>query len=248
MYRRAGKTISRDEHRDDRRRWRRGDRAERRHHGRRLSGPSLPAGRDVHIQRHTERDASCRRRHRRVRVLRTEHEHHPVARSCGSSTTASASFSRVGAPIVDPGESVCTTDVGAGQLRRPGTDAGSVIHNNAVVTVQTQEDTPREFQETATADVAVPILASAGQVFVSLSTGRGVCRGCCVHLYAPARFMIPMVVKAGSPTQGMARVPRRDPPQKSVTIIHSSGPDLSHYSANWFRSLSRRCHYPGGRR
>ena len=44
-------------------------------------------------------------------------------------------------------------------------DAGSVIHNNAVVTAQTQEDEPREFQQTATADVAVDLLTveSLGQ-------------------------------------------------------------------------------------
>ena len=40
-------------------------------------------------------------------------------------------------------------------------DAGSVINNNAVVTVRTQEATPREFQETATSAVAVPLPEAA---------------------------------------------------------------------------------------
>ncbi len=37
-------------------------------------------------------------------------------------------------------------------------DAGSVINNNAVVTVQTQEDEPREFQATAQTEVLVVVL------------------------------------------------------------------------------------------
>ena len=70
------------------------------------------------------------------------------------------SFSRVGASSV-PGESVCNTDVGAPfSYVVQESDAGSVIHNNAVVTVQTQEDEPREFQQTATAEVLVPLLSA----------------------------------------------------------------------------------------
>ena len=56
-----------------------------------------------------------------------------------------------------PGASVCNTDVGAPvSYVVQESDAGSVIHNNAVITVQTQEDEPREFQQTAEASVTVP--------------------------------------------------------------------------------------------
>ena len=59
--------------------------------------------------------------------------------------------------VVAPGESVCNTDVGAPvSYVVQESDAGSVIHNNAVVTVQTQEDEPREFQQTAQTEVAGP--------------------------------------------------------------------------------------------
>ena len=53
--------------------------------------------------------------------------------------------------VVGPGESICNTDIGniASYTVQPD-DAGSVIHNNAVVTVRTQEAEPREFQGTAT--------------------------------------------------------------------------------------------------
>ena len=62
-----------------------------------------------------------------------------------------------GGVVVDPGDSLCNTDVAA-----PVTyvvqeaDEGGVINNHAVVTVRTQEDTPREFQGTASGAVAVP--------------------------------------------------------------------------------------------
>ena len=66
-----------------------------------------------------------------------------------------------GGRVVAPGESVCNTDVGAPfSYVVQESDAGSVIHNNAVVTVQTQEDEPREFQQTATAEVLVPLLSA----------------------------------------------------------------------------------------
>ena len=65
----------------------------------------------------------------------------------------------VGADVVGPGESICNTDIGniASYTVQPD-DAGSVIHNNAVVTVRTQEAEPREFQGTATSAVAVDLL------------------------------------------------------------------------------------------
>ena len=61
--------------------------------------------------------------------------------------------------IVGPGESVCNTDIGnvARYVVQPD-DAGSIIHNNAVVTVRTQEAEPREFQGTASSAVAVDLL------------------------------------------------------------------------------------------
>ncbi len=68
--------------------------------------------------------------------------------------------------VVGPGESICNTDIGniASYTVQPD-DSGSVIHNNAVVTVRTQEDEPREFQGTATSAVAVDLLRGL--------TGRG---------------------------------------------------------------------------
>ena len=64
-----------------------------------------------------------------------------------------------GCAVVGPGESVCNTDIGnvASYTVQPD-DAGSVIHNNAVVTVRTQEAEPRQFQGTATSEVAVDLL------------------------------------------------------------------------------------------
>ena len=72
---------------------------------------------------------------------------------------------------IAPGATVCNTDVGApaSYVVRPS-DAGSVIRNNAVVTVQTQEAQSRAFQATAQASVAVvpdvitvpPLIVRAG--------------------------------------------------------------------------------------
>ena len=61
--------------------------------------------------------------------------------------------------IVGPGESICNTDIGNfASYTVELDDAGSIIHNNAVVTVRTQEAEPREFQGTATSEVAVELL------------------------------------------------------------------------------------------
>ena len=66
-----------------------------------------------------------------------------------------------GAQVVAPGESLCNTDVGAPvSYVVQESDAGSVINNNAVVTVQTEETESRTFQQTATAAVAVPLLVA----------------------------------------------------------------------------------------
>ena len=61
--------------------------------------------------------------------------------------------------LVAPGETLCNTDVGL-----PVTyvvqadDAGALIHNEAIVTVQTQDvQRPRVFQQTADAQVNVPL-------------------------------------------------------------------------------------------
>ena len=64
--------------------------------------------------------------------------------------------------VVAPGESICNTDVGVpvSYTVQPD-DAGKVIYNNAVVTVRTQEDQPRQFQGTATSNVAVPLTRGA---------------------------------------------------------------------------------------
>ena len=70
--------------------------------------------------------------------------------------TASA-LSSTGEAVVAPGATLCHTDVSnvvTYTIREA--DAGSVINNNAVVTVRTQEAEPREFQATAAAAVAVP--------------------------------------------------------------------------------------------
>ena len=78
---------------------------------------------------------------------------------------------------IAPGTSVCNTDVGAPvSYVVQDSDAGSVIQNNAVITAQTQEDQPREFQQTATAHVAVDPsttepLASAVKVPICHATG-----------------------------------------------------------------------------
>jgi hypothetical protein len=61
--------------------------------------------------------------------------------------------------IVGPGESICNTDIGNfASYTVELDDAGSIIHNNAVVTVRTQETEPRKFQGTATSEVAVDLL------------------------------------------------------------------------------------------
>ncbi len=66
-----------------------------------------------------------------------------------------------GGRVVAPGEAVCNTDVGAPfSYVVDESDAGSVIHNNAVITVRTEEAEPREFQQTATAEVLVPLLSA----------------------------------------------------------------------------------------
>ena len=54
---------------------------------------------------------------------------------------------------------LCNTDVGApASYVVQESDVGSVINNNAVVTVETLEDPPREFQQTAQTEVLVPVL------------------------------------------------------------------------------------------
>ncbi len=79
-----------------------------------------------------------------------------------------------GGPVVAPGDSVCNTDVGAAVTYVvQESDAGSVIKNNAVVTVRTQEPAPRESQETATSAVAVPLLRSQNKVTICHTTGSG---------------------------------------------------------------------------
>ncbi len=52
--------------------------------------------------------------------------------------------------VVEPGESLCNTDLGL-PVNYTVTleDVGTTIINNAVVTVRTQEPTPREFQAVA---------------------------------------------------------------------------------------------------
>ena len=61
--------------------------------------------------------------------------------------------------MVAPGESLCNTDVGApASYVVQESDVGSVIINNAVVTVETQEEEPREFQAIAQTEVLVPVL------------------------------------------------------------------------------------------
>ena len=66
--------------------------------------------------------------------------------------------------VVEPGQTLCNTDVGAdvSYVVEPN-DAGSVVENNAIVTVRTQEPEPREFQGTADAVVAVASLLREGQ-------------------------------------------------------------------------------------
>ena len=77
-----------------------------------------------------------------------------------------------GGPVVAPGDSVCNTDVGAAVTYVvQESDAGSVIKNNAVVTVRTQEPAPRESQGTATSAVAVPLLRSQNKVTICHATG-----------------------------------------------------------------------------
>ena len=84
-----------------------------------------------------------------------------------------------GGVVVDPGESVCNTDVGP-----PVTyvvqesDAGGVINNNAVVTVRTLEDTPREFQGTASSAVAVPLREGALRALLAPPEDRSRSFGC----------------------------------------------------------------------
>ena len=64
-----------------------------------------------------------------------------------------------GGRVVAPGESLCNTDVGApASYVVQESDVGSVIINNAVVTVETQEEEPREFQAIAQTEVLVPVL------------------------------------------------------------------------------------------
>ena len=71
--------------------------------------------------------------------------------------------------IVEPGETLCNTDVG-----QPVTytvtraDLDTTIINYAVVTVRTLEDTPREFQAVAVTRVAVPLPA----LLISLLAGE----------------------------------------------------------------------------
>ena len=80
-----------------------------------------------------------------------------------------------GGRVVAPGELICNTDIGntVSYTVRPD-DAGKVIHNNAVVTVRTQEDEPRQFQGTATSDVAVPLVVlRAANVAICHSNGSG---------------------------------------------------------------------------
>jgi hypothetical protein len=66
--------------------------------------------------------------------------------------------------IIGPGESLCNTDLAIiVSYVVQADDAGGVIHNNAVVTVRTQEAEPRQFQATATSEVAVSLAAAEQQ-------------------------------------------------------------------------------------
>ena len=58
--------------------------------------------------------------------------------------------------VVAPGDSLCNTDIGqpVSYAVTPA-DLGTTITNHAVVTVRTQEPTPRTFQATAVAEVDV---------------------------------------------------------------------------------------------
>ena len=65
--------------------------------------------------------------------------------------------------VVAPGQTICNTNIGIpiSYTVQPD-DAGKVIYNNAVVTVRTKEAQPRQFQGTATANVAVPLTGVPG--------------------------------------------------------------------------------------
>ena len=92
-----------------------------------------------------------------------------------------------------PGESICNTDLGAPvSYVVQESDAGSVIKNNAVVSVQTQEDEPREFQATAQSEVAVPLeraivkSSRAPLAAAKNDTGTATARRCSDHPYTTA--------------------------------------------------------------
>ena len=60
--------------------------------------------------------------------------------------------------VVAPGDSLCNTDIGQPVTHEVAlADLGTTITNHAVVTVRTQEPTPRQFQATATAEVDVAL-------------------------------------------------------------------------------------------
>ena len=64
--------------------------------------------------------------------------------------------------VVPPGKTVCNTDLGLPiDYTVAASDLGSTIVNEAVVTVHTQEQPPREFQAAAVAEVRVPMPAAA---------------------------------------------------------------------------------------
>ncbi len=72
--------------------------------------------------------------------------------------------------VVGPGESLCNTDVGQPvSYTVTLSDLGTTITNSAVVTVRTQEPTPRVFQASATATVRVPL---PRRVFADLQEDR----------------------------------------------------------------------------
>ena len=80
-------------------------------------------------------------------------------RSCGSSTTGIGGdrFVGVDRSSLPASRSATPTSVYPVSYTVQPDDAGKVIYDNAVVTVRTQEAQPRQFQGTATSDVAVPL-------------------------------------------------------------------------------------------
>ena len=136
--------------------------------------------------------------------------------------------------VVEPGESVCNTDLGfPASYVVQATDTGSFIDNNAVVTVRTQETKPREFQATASSSVGVRDVAEnvAPCVMLDVKVELSADEQLPTWTYnaPPGKLITGYCYKYSTTIVGPQPL---DPPAPSVTFSSGGADNISHFTVD----------------